>query len=327
LVESDRLHAFDHLKAIAIVAVVFTHAGSDAWFAQGSPLVWFVTKSWTVFHVPSFLFVSGFLYAKPRAIAASGAAARLLRVLLPYVLWSCVAQASGLSGAGSMKEVLLQFATASSLGVYYYVMLFSGCIVLMLPLSYLGRCGALVLWCVYTAYAAGAVVWPGWKTSDTLFWLMREPLQLYAFGFFLTGWLAALWRRELSAWVQGHPLAAIVGSSLLATLGLLFVSGAMPFSLGYFDRAVYTFGVISSCALLLSARPANRAERFLSDATLGIYLSHFLFILWLRPWVADWSEAPRVVALAAAGLVGGIGVCWLARRALGRARASRWLGA
>jgi fucose 4-O-acetylase-like acetyltransferase len=327
LAESDRLHAFDHLKAIAIVAVVCTHAGSDAWFAEGSPVVWFLTKSWTVFHVPSFLFVSGFLYAKPQAIAASGAAARLLRVLLPYVLWSCVAQASGLSGASSMREVLFQFATASSLGVYYYVMLLSGCIALMLPLSFLGRRGALALWCVYTAYSVGAAVWPEWRTGDTLFWLMREPLQLYAFGFFLTGWLAALWRPELSAWVQRHPLAATVGSSLLATVGLLFVSGAMPFSLGYFDRAVYTFGVVSSFALLSSARPAARAERFLSDATLGIYLSHFLFILWLRPWVADWPEGLRVTALVSAGLAGGIGVCWLARRALGSARASRWLGA
>jgi len=322
-----RLHAFDHLKAAAIVAVVFTHAGPDSWFVEGSSAVWFLTKSWTVFHVPSFLFVSGFLYAKPQPIAASTVAARLFRVVLPYLVWSCIAQASGLSGATGSKEMLHQLVTASSLGVYYYAMLISGCILLMLPLSFLGRRGALALWCAYTAYSVGAVVWPGWMTGDTLFWLMREPLQLYAFGYFLTGWLAALWRPELSAWVRRHPVPAVVGSSLLATLGLLLVAGWTPWSFGYFDRAVYTFGVVSSCALLLSSRPASRAERFLADATLGIYLSHFLFILWLRPWVADWPEGPRVAALVAAGLAGGIGLCWLARRALGPSRASRWLGA
>jgi surface polysaccharide O-acyltransferase-like enzyme len=327
LAEPARLHAFDHLKAAAIVAVICTHAGPDSWFAEGSPIVWFLTKSWTVFHVPSFLFVSGYLYAKPHAIAVGAAASRLLRVLLPYLVWSAIAQGSGLTGASDGREMLVQLATASSLGVYYYVMLFAGCILLMLPLSRLSRRGALVLWFAYTAYAVAAVVDPGWMSGDTLFWLMREPLQLYSFGFFLSGWLAALWRPELAAALARHPLAAIVGSSLLATSGLLLVAGWLPFSLGYFDRALYTFGVVSSCALLLSSRPAHRVERFLADSTLGIYLSHYLFIVGLRPWLTDWPEGLRVSALVVAGLVGGIGVCWLVRRGLGPVRASRWFGA
>ena len=327
MVESDRLHAFDHLKAIAIVAVVCTHAGPDTWFAEGGWLVWFLTKSWTVFHVPSFLFVSGFLYARTDPIPLGKVVARLLRVLLPYLVWSCVAQASGLSGAETAREMLVQIGTASSLDVYYYVMLFCGCIVLMLPLSYLDRLGALLAWLLYTAYAVGAVLEPAWMTADTLFWLMREPLQLYAFGYFLTGWLAALWLPELSAWRRRNPFAAIVGSSLLTTVGLLLVCKLLPISLGYFGRAVYTFGVIGTFALLLSATPAWRGVRFVADATLGIYLSHFLFILWLRPLVADWPNAPRVAALATVGLAGSIAVMALARRGLGRDRASRWLGA
>lgn len=327
MAESARLHAFDHLKAIAIVAVVFTHAGPDSWFPEGSRLAWFITKSWTVFHVPSFLFVSGFLYASVQPIRLGTVGARLLRVLLPYLVWSFAAQASGLSGAASAEEVLLQLATASSLGVYYYVMLISGCILLMLPLSYLGRQAGLALWGLYTAYSIGAVIDPSWMSADTLFWLMRLPLQLFAFGFFLTGWLVALWLPELRAWRERSPFVAVAGSAVLTTVGLALVCQVVPFSLGYFDRAIYTFGVIGTFALLLSTKPANRGVRFLADATLGIYLSHFLFVLWLHPFVADWSELPRVFALTAAGLAGGIAAMGLARLLLGRERASRWVGA
>lgn len=323
----DRLHAFDHLKALAIVAVVFTHAGPDSWFAEGNPLVWFATKTWTVFHVPSFLFVSGFLYARPVALAPGVVAARLLRVLLPYLLWSAVAQASGVTGARDAGEMAWQIATGSSVGVYYYVVLVSACILLMLPLSLLGRVGALVLLGLYSAYSIAAVVEPSWMSGDTLFWLMREPFQLFAFGFFLCGWLCALWREEILRFWRSRVFLALVVSSVVTTVGLVLVSGVAGITLGYFDRAVYTFGVIASVVLLTSSIVPNAAIRFLSSATLGIYLSHYLFMLWLRPWVDDWAELPRVAALVAVGLVGSITVCGVGRRVLGPDRAARWLGA
>ena len=71
------------------------------------------------------------------------------------------------------------------------------CVLLMWPLSYLDRRGLIGVWLAYTAYSIGSAALPAWRTGETLFWLMREPLQLYAFGFFLTGWLSRQWLPEL----------------------------------------------------------------------------------------------------------------------------------
>ena len=52
----------------------------------------------------------------------------------------------------------------------------------------------------------------------------------------------------------------------------------------------------------------------------------------LKAWaivaaVDGWSPWPRLAMLVAAGLTGGVGVVWGARRILGAERARRWVGA
>ena len=93
--------------------------------------------------------------------------------------------------------MLWQFLTASSLGIYYYVSLICGCILLSWPLARLSRVGILVTWVVYTAYSVVALLHPALRTEDDFFWMLRDPLSLYALGFFLAGWAAQLWLPEL----------------------------------------------------------------------------------------------------------------------------------
>ena len=60
-----RLFALDHLKAFAIVAVVFTHSGTAAWVKEGIDLV--LTRLWTPFHVPSCVVSAELLAGTPSA--------------------------------------------------------------------------------------------------------------------------------------------------------------------------------------------------------------------------------------------------------------------
>ena len=323
---NGRVYAFDYLKAVAIVAVVFTHAGGDDWRRTGAFFAFFLSKGWTVFHVPSFLFVSGFLYASPTGIDAGVVWARFMRVLVPYLVASIAAQLAGVTGADNLGEVVFQLVTASSVGVYYYIFLFAICVLLMWPLSRLGRRAVLALWCMYVVYSVSVLIDPALAMVDSLFWTLRDPLQLFSFGFFLSGWLSALWLREISTFARRHRQLTTTGCVMLAGFGLALSSQELPFTMMSFDRAVYTFGVVGLFVIFAPQRPAGVVVRFLSDATLAIYLYHVIFQMLTRPLTAALPEGLQLVAQVLIGLGGASFVVLLSRTLLGATRARRWVG-
>lgn len=321
-----RVHSFDHLKAWAIVAVVFTHAGPDSFTPSGPGGVWFLSKVWTAFHVPSFLFVSGFLCARSRPISAAGLTSRLVRLLLPYLV------ASGLAlllvvPPSTPGAALYALLTGSAFGIYYYVFAFTLCLLATVPLSWLSRRTALALWALYTLYSLAASLEPSLRLSHDLFWLVRNPLDIYTLGFFLSGWLAALYGPELARLASRAPAALPLAAGAAALLGAGMESGVLPFALEGLNRVPYTFGVIGLFVWLTRARPAGAATYLLSEATLGIYLYHFFFVSWLRPTADALGPWPGFGLLLAAGLLGGVGVVWGARRLLGEPRGRHWVGA
>jgi len=323
---NERWHALDHLKAAAIVAVVITHSGPDTVVPSGGALTWALTKTWTVFQVPSFLFVSGFLYAR-RAGGRDVMLARLVRVLVPYLVASGVVQLVGASGARTPAEVVEQLLTASSLGIYYYVALACGCILVSWPLARLSRTAVVVVWVAYLAYSVAALVRPELRTAKDFFWMARDPLSLFAVGFFLSGWAARWWLPELQRLRRSAPNAVLAAAVCVTAFGLALDAGLLPFSWGWFNRAIYTHGVVALFALLLAGRPAGPGVRLLSDATLALYLYHLLFVLAVRPFL---DGVPVLIAIAGqvlAGLAGGMALVWAVRRFLGRERARRWFGA
>jgi hypothetical protein len=67
--------------------------------------------------------------------------------------------------------------------------------------------------------------------------------------------------------------------------------------------------------------------RFLSDATLGIYLYHNMFVLVAEPRLMSWPPVVRTLALVCIGLGGGVALCLGARLLLGRKWARNLVGA
>jgi fucose 4-O-acetylase-like acetyltransferase len=308
------------VKAAAIVAVVFNHAGGGGFAPQTDTLDFLLTSLWTRFHVPSFLFVSGLLYARSQPAGLRQVGERLARVLLPYLIASCVAQLAGVTTARSAGDVVFQLATASSLGIYYYVFVIAVCTPLVWPLSRVSAraVAALVLACfsLSVAYAVD----PSLRFAQSFFWAMRDPLQHFYLGYFASGWLVAGLLPRLRPSLGAFALALSA-----AGLGLASFAELAPLA-APFDRMLYTFGVIALVSLATRRRPARGAARFLSEATLGLYLYHRIFQNLALPWTRELAELPRILAQVAAGLAGASLVVLAGRRLLGRERARRYLG-
>jgi peptidoglycan/LPS O-acetylase OafA/YrhL len=330
--ERRRIDGVDFVKAAAIVAVAFTHAGLGPWSPAYSAWDYWLCAVWVNFQVPAFLAVSGFLYERGRPLAGHEVRARLARVLVPYLVACAVAYGLGLAQAASPGAVLFQLVTGSVLGIYYFIFLLA----LFIPTTWLlsrldaRRIAALVgaLWIIAVAtelYAHWRIIDPDRPASlSGLFWLIRSPLN-YTYAMFATGWLAAmhagaLERRLLAR--RGPVLAAcaagIAGYWITAALAPALTPGGL--------RMLYSGSVIGAIVLLTCGRLAPPLVRFLSTASLGLYLYHHMVQLLVRDALLAWPAPARITATAAAGLGAAALLCRLGTRILG-ARARLVLGA
>src|SRR5262245_51160943 len=319
-----RFAAIDTIKAAAIVAVVFTHARGELLPSARSWDFW-LCASWTLFQVPAFLFASGFLYAQSEPESGARVRERWLRVLAPYLVASGVAYLSGVARAASLSDLAFQLATASALGVYYYVLLIAVISPLAWPLSRVGRGGAwgLLVLCALAMLALAAR--GGGGPVGGWFWSLRNPLDHFSLGFFVAGWLARLSLPEIErAWSRRRGALGLALAAGLAA-GPIGAAGLLPGQLSVPLRIAYTLAVVGGLAAL--GRAPGRAIRFLSDASLAIYLYHRIFQRLLEAPLAGWPEPAGTLGLVLVGLGGGAALALLGRRCLGAERARSWLGA
>jgi peptidoglycan/LPS O-acetylase OafA/YrhL len=227
--------------------------------------------------------------------------------------------------ADDLQQFLLQLVSASGLGIYYYIFRIFCLIPLIWPLSRLSRPAVTGLWAA-SVVLCGVLVWRpelGW--SDSMHWRMRDPLQDFTLGYFMTGWVVALWRRELVTLARRQSVWLVMVALATVVAGWVSFYGSSPLSPGL--RIVYTFSVIGLVVWLSHDRPVPVWVRFLSDASLGIYLYHRVFMMVAKLWTNDLPDLPRIGVQVAVGLGMSSVLLLLARRALGRERAARWLGA
>jgi peptidoglycan/LPS O-acetylase OafA/YrhL len=325
-VSSARLPGVDWLKAAAIVAVVFAHAGFFLFSPQATAWDRWLTGSWVWFHVPTFLLVSGFLYARPAGVGLPHVGRRLLRLWLPYGVASLAMFALGVAPFAGAGDALYRVASGSVLGHYYFVPLLSALILLIWPFSRLDPRVLLALLAAELGYAFATALRPGLALPVDPFWSARLPLGSFWLGYFLAGWLAAHYASALAPLARRWraPLALLCLCAV--AYWLAGMGGRLPRPLPL-ARVVYTLGAAGLILALAGEREPPRAVRFLSEASLAIYLFHLAFVLPLQPVVRGWEPPVRILFQAAFSL----GACALlalaARALLGRARARRWLGA
>lgn len=286
--------AIDWAKALAILAVVVTHAGLG--FIPVDPLDAFVRITCANFHVPVFLLVSGYLHCKPTSLTVAQTWTRLRRVLGPYVVASVALTVFRLTRDATWPALPWNLATGAAYGIYYYVPVWCGCVLTGLAWSRLTAAHLLV--------ALAAVVlaseWRVWHPTWNIFWGVRDPLLQGWLLCYLGGWCAR--RFEWVAVVHRYPAASVVFAIAASVPWLVRTSTAMATDL----RLMYSTSVV--VVIVALARSAPAAIRWLSRETLWIYLGHLVVLVPLVDYASAWRPIPRIVSTVTITL----GVCVVA---------------
>jgi len=306
------LHA---IKAVAIVAVVVNHAGPFlAGGAHPSELDRWLRTGWLHFHVPAFVFVSGFLYHRAAPIPWREVGRRLARIVPPYLVASLLGIASGIfvpSGG-----VAFALATGSANGVYYYVFVMALLTPLVWAMSRLPTRAVSLALAALLAHLLVAMRWPALLPPQGWFWGLRNPVMLAPF--FLAGWLARAQLPALVELARRHGGLALGACLALAALYVGFQESLPGGAARRLARFAYTLAVIGAIAIAWGARAVPRPVRALADATLTIYLYHILVYEGLH-FLRGEPAGLRIPALSALGVAAGLAVAHAGRALFGRA--------
>ena len=322
-----RFPEVDILKVAGIVSVVLIHSLRPHFHPRIS---W--QENWLLevlrFAVPTFLAVSGFLYATARPIPWSQTVRRLRRILIPYLFASVAAEIFwwALGGGPQTGSVSTDLLFAAAFGPYYYVFLIALFVLLAPSLAHVPERAlpALILLCV----AAQGLLENGIGRPLDLLWVLRNPL-LWA-AYFLAGWWLRIHYATLvprlvqrrAAWALALAVA-VAGLSALPAAGLW--PAARPTAGWLQVWAIMSLLFVLTCGRERSPAPV----RALSDATYAIYLFHLFFVLPTQAFLPATPDAFELVPILLpwlAGMLGSGAVIGIARVLLGR-RARDLIGA
>lgn len=319
------LPAVDYIKSAAILAVLVNHAVPAL---LDRPLIPSETMilGLVSFHVPAFLFLAGFLSHAETVVRWREVGVRLRRVVPPYLVATAIAAGLGFVPVPTFRRSIFVTATGAAFGHYYFVPILACCL-LALPL--LSRLATRVLiggTLLMLVVGEAMYLVPAWRLSQSLFWMIRDPLLQFHLGFFVLGIIAARRRQALERLGTRHR-------SLVLTIAgpcILLFAGAAHATEAVFQpavRALYTLMVMTVIALAIPPNAAPASVRSLSALTFTIYLYHWFAYAAVTPLIPHGTPIVlRIVGLVVVGLAFTLPIALLGRRALG-ARSRVLLGA
>jgi peptidoglycan/LPS O-acetylase OafA/YrhL len=282
--------AVDWLKAVAIVAVVVSHAGP---FALGplSPLERWLRPTLATFHVPVFLMVSGYLHAATSPVTGAVLMRRLRRVLPAYVVATVVVTALGYPPVDSLWHLPSRLLLGDTLGIYYFVPVWIGCTLTGLLWSRLSG-GALV------ASVAGLAALTHVRAQTlpigavSFYWAIRDPILQGWLLCYVLGWCAR--RNGWDAWLWRDRRRGIAAGIALVTPWIVWA--ALAIGRANLSRVAYAAGVACLVVVLCNCRPP-RVVRTLASETFLLYLWHLVLLIPLRNATMRWPVVPRLVVV------------------------------
>ena len=307
------------MKAIAIIAVVVTHAGPSPWLPGASAFDQVVRGSLAVFHVPSFLLLAGFLYAAHPVLSTPDLSRRMQRLLVPYVVASVVVLTLGFAQPATRTEALFMLVTGSSLGIYYFVFLLAESVTLTYLMTHLSpRAPCLALGAAFGWWLLKPLLTASPPTRGLpSFWSFRDPLWFGAY--FFVGWnVRRRWGR-VRRLLESYRTPLTILAALVCLIHVSIWPDTRTTYLDPFARGAYVLSVVG---LIISATQNARVlpvVRFLSEASYTVYLYHSLFITAASPFVSSLDAPLRTLTLTSVGLLGSSALVYLGRRTLGGA--------
>ncbi|MBI5504737.1 MAG: acyltransferase [Deltaproteobacteria bacterium] len=321
----QRHSAIDWVKALAIVSVVMTHSGSGAFPRTPGYTVWDALFAHTLasFHVPCLFMVSGYLYRKPYALGWRAVAARLERIVPAYLVASVVVLILMPWRAPTWSAAVVALLGGDALSIYYYVFLLALFVATLPLLSRLSlRTMQATVWGLLAALVAICAL-PPLVLSHDIFWSLRNPVESFALGYFLLGWIAAAPAGALTRWSARLRLGLTV---VAAAAWPVCVALGSPYPTILLAKVPYAAAVWTLAWFLFESKPVPAAVRRLSDASYGVFLYHYLIQEPLRGPLQSWPAGARMAVLVVAGVAGSLLLGAMLRKIAGPRVARRLFG-
>ncbi len=270
------------LRALCICAVVMIHSNAGGYLGV-------LTRPFLNFAVAMFLFISGYLTKTEIPSIRKFYGKRILRVIIPYIIWSVIFTVA----YRSFDSFFINFLTANCNSIYYYIFVYIQ-FVLLTPLI--------------IKLAKSKFAYLGYFITPISIIIIRYllPLANISLGFPFPG-------RNFLVWFIYYYLGIIFGNKICTCnisygkvfaiyIGALIISeieGFVWYKLGNYDMAttpIRLTSILTSVSAILIAYKFLRDDKvclienniftkallFLGDCSFGIYLSHMLILFILR---------------------------------------------
>lgn len=311
-------------RALSIIAVVMIHTTPlGEWQVFCRPFI--------NFSVATFLFLSGYLTRIENDNWYAFCKKRIVRVIIPYVIWTVVYTLPKILSGGSILLLAKKLVTANSAAIMYYILVYIQ-FVLLTPL--LGKLAKSNYRCL------------GWFVAPiaTLFFKYYGLLTGYEYN----EYISLFWSNACLRWFIYYYLGLLLGNkiikpnySLKILVSLYFVSillqmleGYGWFLLGNEDcgtQIKFTSFITSTIFLLIVYNILNKPNidikskflRSLGDYSFGIYLCHIMIIKILR-YMHYNAIFPYPLTSVIVIFISWV-LCYIGNKTLGN-RISGWIG-
>lgn len=321
-ISKKRFLPFDMLRIIATLSVIALHSAANYWYTLPvNTSGWFYSNlfiSLNRFCVPIFVMISGALFLSPSREVKPERLLKhnVLHLLCVYAFWSIVygllyCQVTGFENM-TVKEILKRFLTAKYhlwflsliIGIYFLVPILRTWVkhASRKELEYF-----LGLFFGWQVLANTALCYIRVEELHTLYQNFRIEMVCGYIGYFVLGYY--LTEFELSRRFQKLLSYALPVFCIINPLLSTYISRRRQtpcndvvdvFSLGGFAITVSLFYLFTNKlkTVQLSSRSEKRLTK-ISDATLGIYAMHLVFLEHPNPLLSAIKELPLVAAIPA----------------------------
>lgn len=268
------------VRALAVFAVILIHT-----CPAGSTQAYF--RPFVNFAVATFLFLSGYLTKIENDNWFSFAKKRIIRVIIPYIIWTCIYSfVSFLVKGFDLKKLIFNLFTTKACGTLYYIFVYIQ-LVLLTPLL--------------TKLAKSKYNWLGFIISPITVILFKYYWLIS--GNVLNKYISTLWGLVCFDWLIFYYFGILLGNkiinlrynikiifiSYLISIPLQMLEGYAWFVLGESNcgtQVKFTAFITNILFLILAyhfiitdkLKIKNKILVKIGDYSFGIYLSHMLII-------------------------------------------------
>lgn len=322
LTAAPRLDFIDALRGLAIVLVVLGHALQYTLSAPDDAPVYRLIYS---FHMPLFMFISGFVYSGAKRSAYEELRLKSQSLLLPFICWLPVTfiwVSLGSMPVTPQAFVVRVLSAPDAGGLWFLWVLYLMNLVMLLSRIFARKSSMAVAWGLWLILSALAIARPEWN-------LLGLKLLCWHLPFFLGGVAfrkakvadhlrptfalacGLLFLTALPLWVRtgSSPLSPYLAS--LPSPGEMIVLRAFSYLLGFL-AILCSFGLFIS----LAHKVRLRALSWLGRISLEIYATHIYFLAAAVSILASspLPEKARVPLVFITALAGALCCTWAIKR-------------